>query len=187
MYFSGLDCCHLSQLIVTENFRKEGSANVEQEEYDAEVPMEDLVPRTDIAPKLTEELCDKLKAGTRTNSMLPTGSHLLVGLFTGKRGVAEDTRQAGRGPLPREAHSRAGAHCQASWLLCRTGQRLSAARISLRREISPPTDRMASRFLPDEMSAGARNFVETDVSTRFQSKKSFTTRNFILPQTHPVN
>ena len=53
----------MSQLIVTENFRKEGSANVEQEEYDAEVPMEDLVPRTDIAPKLTKELCDRLKAG----------------------------------------------------------------------------------------------------------------------------
>lgn len=43
--------------------RKEGSADVEEEEYEAEVPMEDLVPRTDIAPKLTEELCDKLKAG----------------------------------------------------------------------------------------------------------------------------
>ena len=42
-------------------FRKEGSADVEEEEYEAEVPMEDLVPRQDIAPKLTEELCDKLK------------------------------------------------------------------------------------------------------------------------------
>ena len=36
---------------------------MEEEEYEAELQMEDLVPRTDIAPKLTEDLCDKLKAG----------------------------------------------------------------------------------------------------------------------------
>jgi len=41
--------------------RKEGSADVEEEEYEAEIPMEDLVPRQDIASKMTEELCDKLK------------------------------------------------------------------------------------------------------------------------------
>jgi len=41
--------------------RKEGSADVEEEEYEAEIPMEDLVPRQEIASKLTDELCDKLK------------------------------------------------------------------------------------------------------------------------------
>ena len=34
---------------------------MEEEEYEAEIPMEDLVPRQEIASKLTDELCDKLK------------------------------------------------------------------------------------------------------------------------------
>ena len=53
--------CHRTHGITIQNCRREGSADVEEEEYEAGIPMEDLVPRQDIASKLTEELCHKLK------------------------------------------------------------------------------------------------------------------------------
>ena len=46
--------CHRTHGITIKNCRKEGSADVEEEEYKAEIPMEDLVPRQDIASKLTK-------------------------------------------------------------------------------------------------------------------------------------
>ena len=53
--------CYRTRRITIHNCRKEGSADVEKEEYKAEIPMEDLVPRQDITSKLSEELCDELK------------------------------------------------------------------------------------------------------------------------------
>ena len=46
--------CYRTRRIAIHNCRKEGSADVEEEEYKAEIPMEDLVPRQDIASKLTK-------------------------------------------------------------------------------------------------------------------------------------
>ena len=50
--------CHRTHGITLKNCRKEGSADVEEEEYEAGIPMEDLVPRQAIVSKLTEKLCD---------------------------------------------------------------------------------------------------------------------------------
>ena len=57
----GAICYRTRRRITIHNCRKEGNADVEEEEYEAEIPMEDLVPKQDRASQLTEEICDKLK------------------------------------------------------------------------------------------------------------------------------